>query len=76
MYKSLLLHCSILLLINLCVIRGQDNYFDVLEAQFLSLEEEAGLTTLRGDKLDKVLTQEVRKKLSNCSIDKLRIYFA
>ena len=57
-----LLHYSILLLlINLCVIRGQVNYYDVLEAQFLSLDDEVKIATNgdSGEKIEKVLTQEV-----------------
>ena len=56
------LHYSILLLlINLCVIRGQVNYYDVLEAQFLSLDDEVKIATNgdSGEKIEKVLTQEV-----------------
>ena len=57
-----LLHYSILLLlINLCVIRGQVNYYDVLEAQFLSLDDEVKIATNgdSGEKIEKVLTQKV-----------------
>ena len=56
------LHYSILLLlINLCVIRGQVNYYDVLEAQFLSLDDEVKIATNgdSGEKIEKVLPQEV-----------------
>ena len=62
MKKSLLHYSSILFLINLCVIRGQVNYYDVLEAQFLNLEDEVKIATNgeTGEKIEKVLTQEVQ----------------
>ena len=70
-----LLHYSILLLlINLCVIRGQVNYYDVLEAQFLSLDDEVKIATNgdSGEKIEKVLTQEVilsvLKILGSCTV--------
>ena len=69
------LHYSILLLlINLCVIRGQVNYYDVLEAQFLSLDDEVKIATNgdSGEKIEKVLTQEVilsvLKILGSCTV--------
>ena len=70
------LHYSILLLlINLCVIRGQVNYYDVLEAQFLSLDDEVKIATNgdSGEKIEKVLTQEVmlsvfKKILGSCTV--------
>ena len=59
--ESLLHYSILLLLINLCVIRGQVNYFDVLEAQFLSLDDEVKIVTNgeTAEKIEKVLTQEV-----------------
>ena len=59
--ESLLHYSLLLLLINLCVIRGQVNYFDVLEAQFLSLDDEVKIVTNgeTAEKIEKVLTQEV-----------------
>ena len=59
----LVLHCSVLLLINLSIIRGQVDYYDVLEAQFLSLDDEVKVTTANGEKIEKVLTEEVRNSI-------------
>ena len=56
----LVLHCSVVLLVNLNLIRGQVNYYDVLEAQFLSLDDEVKVSTSNGEKIEKVLTEEVR----------------
>ena len=59
----LVLHCSVLLLINLSIIRGQVDYYDVLEAQFLSLDDGVKVTTANGEKIEKVLTEEVRNSI-------------
>ena len=64
--NKLLLIFSVILLINLNLIRGQVNYYDVLEAQFLSLDDEVKVSTSNGEKIEKVLTEEVRNSILEC----------